>query len=117
MSQAMRFSTLIIFALGLTACGSKEKSPERPALVEESDAAPVEVSGMRFEIEPSDAEVIVDGKTLGKASELMGRGMLDLEPGIHQIMIRHEGFETARVEVTITGTTETLQLSLKSRSP
>ncbi len=82
-----------------------------------TDAAPTDIPGIRFEVEPTDSEIIVDGETLGYASELMSKGALDLVPKIHQIMIRHEEFATARVEVTIAGTTEILQITLQSKSP
>jgi hypothetical protein len=118
MSKAARISTCIFFALGMAACGPKEGPAKSPTpTVEETDAAPSLVAGIRFDIEPSDAEVVVDGESLGSASELMARGLLDLEPGIHQIMIQHEDFETARVEVTVAETTEVLQLSLRRKSP
>ena len=119
MSQALRISTCVFFALAVAACGPKEKSAEPPAPLTEAtiDAAPTDIPGIRFEIEPTDAEIIVDGETLGYASELMAKGVLDLVPGIHQIMIHHNDFETARVEVTIAEKTETLQLVLQSKSP
>tara|TARA_R110002096_G_scaffold361075_3_gene554136 strand:+ start:27826 stop:28185 length:360 start_codon:yes stop_codon:yes gene_type:complete len=109
---AMAFASLLAIA-----CGSSDPKVAAPAPIVEVDAAPQVVSGIVFDVTPGDAEVIVDGEPLGIASEIGDAGTLELDPGLHQIMIRHEDYEIYRVEVTIGDTIEPMQISLKEKTP
>jgi hypothetical protein len=115
-----RSSLLIgLFAsLGIAgACGSSASNVAAPEPAPTIDAAPTEVTGIQFDIDPSDAEVIVDGEPLGIASEIIAGGTVELAPGLHQIMIRHDDYEIYRVEVTIGTMPERMQISLKAKAP
>ena len=90
-----------ILALALLGCGSKKPAPT---------PTPAAVMGkLAFDIEPTDAEVEVDGSARGKASEVRE---LALAPGPHQIVIKKPGFEIWRGEVALEKTTETVQVRL-----
>lgn len=56
---------------------------------------------IRFECEPSDAMVIVDGVTRGRAGDFSGPRFLTLEPGTHRIELRKNGYATYRTEVFV----------------
>lgn len=110
---------VVLFAsLGIAgACGSSDPKVAAPEPATAMDAAPAEVTGIQFDIEPSDAEVIVDGEPLGIASDIIAAGTVELAPGLHQIMIRHDDYEIYRVEVTIGSMPETMQISLQAKAP
>lgn len=111
-----------VLALGLTVglwagCGSSAPKGANPAPpVEVVDAAPAQIPGIAFDINPGDAEVIVDGESLGSAANGDIGEVLELVPGLHQIMIRHADYETYRVEVTIGEKTELLQINLQAKA-
>lgn len=121
MSKAARFGALLLACGSLswgTACGSSSPKAESPALVPvEVEESPAPKPGIAFEIDPPDAEVFVDGESLGSAAEVIEAGDLILSAGLHQIMIRHDDFETSRVEVTIGEKTELLQINLQAKTP
>ena len=73
------------------------------------------MGGIRFVIEPNDAEVIVDGEPMGTASELPP--LVEFEAGIHQILVRKDGFQTWRAEVAIRDQTETITVTLEPKTP
>jgi hypothetical protein len=55
---------------------------------------------LRFAADPADAFVLVDGRLVGKASELTAQGGYTLpEPGEHLVVLRKEGREDARLLV------------------
>ncbi len=93
-----------IFALALLGCGSKKSasttSKTTPGAV---------IRKLSLDVEPTDAEVEVDGSARGKASQLEG---LELAPGPHQIVIKKPGFEIWRGEVALEKTAETIQVRL-----
>jgi hypothetical protein len=66
-----------------------------------------------LDVEPSDAEIVVDGEILGTVAELMTTQLLPLEPGIHQIVIRKEGFRTWRAEVAVKEEAEVVRVRLE----
>lgn len=93
-----------ILAFALLGCGSKKPTPTT------SPTPPGVVLGkLALDIEPTDAEVELDGSPRGKASEL---GALELAPGPHQIVIKKPGFEIWRGEVNLEKTTDTIQVRL-----
>ena len=98
-----------LFAAAILACGG----PKKPAPVAKPDVPAGPASGkLALDIEPSDAEVEVDGTPRGKASELKE---LELVAGPHQIVITKPGFEVWRGEVAIE-TTETIQVRLVKKN-
>ena len=111
------FSQLVLIGvatIATSACGSSKPVVEKAEPAQAPQAAPVADVGIEFVIEPETASVIVDGEYLGAAGDLMGRGVLALEPGLHQIMIRDENYETYRVEVTLGETTQKIEVSLQA---
>lgn len=90
-------------------------APSRPA--PEPAAAPAaESGGLAFDVTPSDAEVIVDGRPQGKIAALRG-GFLPLAPGLYQVTIARPGFATWRAEVSVRSTVEPLRVALPPRRP
>lgn len=52
------------------------------------------VGGLIFEVNPPDAEVILDDVSQGKASEFSGERYLKVESGPHRLELRKAGYET-----------------------
>lgn len=101
--MARLFAALL--AIALVACGSKKPAPvAKPPAVDPGPAS----GKLALDIEPSDAEVEVDGTPRGKASDLKE---LELIAGPHQIVITKPGFEVWRGEVAIE-TTDSIQVKL-----
>jgi hypothetical protein len=76
-------------------------------------AAAAEESGLRFDVLPADAEVLVNGQKVGTAGGLGGGGgLLAVPPGIYQVSIRYPGHVTWRAEVTVGERPERIQVSL-----
>ncbi|MBA2540845.1 MAG: PEGA domain-containing protein [Deltaproteobacteria bacterium] len=100
----MARSLVIVLAILFAACGSKKQAAVQPT-------QPTTPAGGRLalDVEPTDAEVEVDGTLRGKASELRS---LELASGPHQIVIRKPGFEIWRGEVVIETQSETIQVRL-----
>ena len=87
-------------------------APPPPAEV----AKPVEPTGpgLIIHVEPDDAEVIIDGASLGVASKLeLQNGLLPLRPGIYQVNLKRQGFVSWRAEVTVNDKPETILVTLK----
>jgi hypothetical protein len=58
--------------------------------------------GVSFDIQPSDADVFVDGEYAGTVSMFVPNGEpLTLTPGTHQIAVQHEGYRAMEWDVTI----------------
>ncbi len=73
--------------------------------------------GLCFEVEPADAQLVVDGESKGSLSELAPTGpyFLDLESGIYQIMLRREGYTTWRGEVSVREASEKIKVTLEAK--
>jgi hypothetical protein len=52
------------------------------------------VGGLIFDVNPPDAEVILDGIAQGKASDFTQERYLKVESGTHQLELRKPGYET-----------------------
>lgn len=68
--------------------------------------------GLRFEVEPPTAEVFIDEKSYGAASELRH---VPLPPGIYRVSIRAAGHTTWRAEVSVGERAEILKVVLPPR--
>jgi hypothetical protein len=80
--------------------------PPAPAAPSEPSPAPEPASalgsGLRFKVDPPDAEVFVDGQSRGRVAELPGeRGILQLSPGLYQVSLKKPGYQTWRAEVAV----------------
>jgi hypothetical protein len=80
-------------------------------------ASPPQGSGIRFFVDPPDAQVLVNGRDLGPVARLGADGSLRLTPGIYRVTLRHPGFETWRAEVAVRGTFERIQVQLVKQTP
>jgi hypothetical protein len=101
------------------ACGPRPApappGPSGPAAPATDAASPApQKPGVRLKIDPPDALVFVDGKAHDLAG---GDGFVELEPGLHQVMIRREGYQTWRAEVTVKDGVELLDLKLEKSAP
>ena len=52
------------------------------------------VGGLIFDVNPPDAEVVLDGVVQGKASDFTQERYLKLESGMHRLELRKPGYET-----------------------
>ena len=83
-----------------------------PGMIPEPVAPPPPAATLRLEIEPSVAEIYVDGYFIGTADD--HRGEVALEPGSHRVDIRAVGYGPELIDVRIEpGVTATLRRSLQ----
>ena len=107
-----------LLLLTLAACPKQvpepdTRSPEPIAEVAVVKAAP-KGPGLIVFVEPNDAEVIIDGESLGIVSKLkLQNGLLPLRSGIYQVNLRRAGYLSWRAEVTVNDKPETIQVTLK----
>jgi PEGA domain len=52
------------------------------------------VGGLVFDVNPPDAEVVLDGVVQGKASDFTQERYLKVESGMHRLELRKPGYET-----------------------
>lgn len=106
---------------GLACAVAPTVQPGPPAPTPPSEGpAPVSSAargGLAFSVEPGDAEVIVDGRSLGSAAALARGGALALEAGLYQVTLRRAGYATWRAEVAVGATVETIRVALSPRAP
>ncbi|HUB09833.1 MAG TPA: PEGA domain-containing protein [Myxococcales bacterium] len=111
----------------LAACATAQRpaaqpvssAPPRPVATPSAppQASPSPGSGIRFFVDPPDAEVLVNGRDLGSVARLGADGSLRLTPGIYRVTLRHPGFETWRAEVAVRGAFERIQVQLVKQTP
>jgi PEGA domain-containing protein len=67
-----------------------------------------------LEIRPDDASISLDGRFIGKASELDSDGGLAVAPGRHTLVVSRPGYRERRIEVNLSrGETENVEISLE----
>jgi len=66
--------------------------------------------GLHVTVEPPDAKLFVDG--MPRDASATG-GFIELEPGLHQVMVTRTGYQTWRAEVTVGEGIEELDLRLE----
>jgi hypothetical protein len=75
-----------------------------------------ESGSVRFSVEPSYAEVVVDGKSVGKARQFDGSSaVLKPGPGSHTIVLKADGFEDYESTVYLSDTEELVKVKLKGK--
>ena len=84
----------------------------------QADTTPIgcpEKAGICFEVTPDDAELEVNGDKLGVVGALAVGGVVfvSLEPGIHLVTLRRDGYVTWRSEVTVGPVAETMAVTLE----
>lgn len=102
MRSAITVSLLVVSIALLGGCASRsvEQVADRGLVV--------------FRVEPRSAEVWIDGKKKGKASDFDGRmKVLELDGGRHHLELRKEGYETHAQELVVGGgAKQTIRVSL-----
>ncbi len=68
--------------------------------------------GLRTVVIPDDAEVFVDGTSMGPASQYRGRTFIQLKGGKHVVEIKKPGYITHREEVFVSNNLRTLMVTL-----
>ncbi|MBS1124327.1 MAG: hypothetical protein H6Q90_6555 [Deltaproteobacteria bacterium] len=69
------------------------------------------IVGVELIVSPPEAQVFIDDVLYGEASML--DAVISLEPGLHQLVIRHDGYKPYRVELAVSDKTETVAVSLE----
>jgi hypothetical protein len=115
-----RFLAYVLVA----ACGSKSP-PSRPTDSVDKpppatgsadgagSAATPEKIGVALQVDPDEAEVMIDELVVGKASQL--DPVFALAPGLHTLVIKHPGYKTYRMEFSVTDKTETFTIHLEPK--
>jgi hypothetical protein len=105
------------------ACASAPRPAPAPsatlaaAPVRPEPAAASEGAGLTFAVEPADAEVLVDARSLGKVADLPRGGAVPLQPGLYQVSLRRPGYATWRAEVAVRAGFEPIRVTLTRRQP
>ena len=66
--------------------------------------------GVSLTVSPADAEVVIDGVSRGKASDL--EPVVELTPGLHTLVIAHAGYAPYRVEFSVSDKAESFVVRL-----
>jgi hypothetical protein len=69
--------------------------------------------GIRTLAMPDDAEVFVDGGSMGPASQYRGRTFIQVKGGKHVVEIKKTGYLPYREEVFVSGNMVTITVTLK----
>ena len=73
------------------------------------------VGGLIFNVNPRNAEVLVNGVVQGRASDFTQERYLKLSSGTHQLELRADGYETYKREVFIGSSLERIEAALIRR--
>ncbi len=121
MFQTLRGSAsyaLIVATAGLWfACGSTPKPAESgtpratvDAGVATPDALAYQGPGLLFDVEPAGSVIVIDGATLDSVES---DGFVAVDAGLHQLVVRKDGYNTWRAEVSVRQTVETIKVRLE----
>ncbi|HUS63680.1 MAG TPA: PEGA domain-containing protein [Kofleriaceae bacterium] len=107
--RAVTFLLVLAAAVPLGCRKPAAKAPAAPA------AAPAEPPDTRprltVDVEPADAEILVDDVPVGTGTTVSSG--VPLDPGLHRIVVRMEGYDTYRAEVEIEAEDESLRVQLE----
>ena len=71
---------------------------------------------VKFRVQPGSAEVVVDGKSMGKARQYDGTSaVLKLAPGTHTILLKAEGYEDYQTSVYLSDTEELVEIKMREK--
>ena len=103
-----------LLGAGSLACTTAATRPAPIASVPPPPAAAAcaTEAGICLEVEPDDAEIVVNEESKGRVSDHEG-GFLALEPGIYQITLKARGHKPWRAEVAVKARAEPLQIELE----
>ena len=100
----------VFFLLG---CPKQAPAPDLSADAGSAIAPAAQAPGLILQVEPADAELIIDGQSYGPVAQLeTSNGVLLLKSGIYQVSVKRAGYASWRAEVTINDRPETLQVVL-----
>jgi hypothetical protein len=68
-------------------------------------------------VAPPDAQVFINGRSVGKVAELKGSGTVRLSPGLYRVSVERVGFQTWRAEVAVRGGVEPIEVKLLQLQP
>lgn len=72
--------------------------------------------GLKIDVKPADAELTISGQSYGRVADLrVPNGVLLLKPGIYQVSLKREGYQTWRAEVTVGEKSELLKVEMVKR--
>lgn len=101
-----RKMAILAAALALAACAAP-----RTAVQTDDQSGRV-----KFRVIPNHAEVVVDGKSMGKARQFDGSSaVLKLGPGSHTVVLKADGFEDYQTQVYLSDTEELVEIKLKEK--
>ena len=117
----------LLVCVVVAACGTKS-SPSHPSDPVEKQtagsAAPLQTGsasaptpekvGVALQVEPVDANVMIDDLVVGRAKDL--DPVFALGPGLHTLVITHPKFKTYRMEFSVTDKTETFTIHLDPKN-
>ena len=94
-----------------------EPSPRQPETSPPTEPGPTAATGtLSIDLQPVDAEVLVDGQPLGVARG-SGPLVIDMSEGRHTVQARKPGFVGYLIEVQIQrGATTTISVNLRTQS-
>jgi hypothetical protein len=109
----------------LVACAHTEPATPVPAPVVEKSGTPggtpeqvmvADEPGLKIDVKPGDAELTISGQRYGRVADLrVPNGVLSLKPGIYQVSLKREGYQTWRAEVTVGEKSELLKVEMVKR--
>ena len=110
---------MVVFSLALAACGAGQSAKTTTAVGSAPSPAAItvrpDVPGVLLRVTPRDAEVIVDGRSFGRVSDLDATGgVIELSSGFHQITVTKPGYKTWRAEVAVRDRLENLDVVLEA---
>ncbi len=94
-------AALLVVAAGLSGCYPKSQV-----------YSVGNVGGLIFNVNPGDAEVVLDGVVQGKASDFTQERYLKVAAGVHRLELRLEGYETFSREINIGTSLERVETAL-----
>jgi hypothetical protein len=110
-----------IGALFLTAAACAHTDAAATKTQANDGAAPEQVivadqPGIKIDVQPQDAELVIDGQSYGRVADMhVANGVLSLKPGLYQVSLKRDGYQTWRAEVTVGEKSELLQVALVKR--
>lgn len=71
---------------------------------------------IRFRVQPNHAEVLVDGRSMGKARQFDGTSaVLKIGPGSHTVLLKADGFEDYETKVYLSDSEELVEIKLREK--
>ncbi len=71
--------------------------------------------GLTLNVIPNDAELFVDGASMGPVGQYRGRRFVQLKGGKHQIEIKEAGYIPYTQEIFVSGNLTTITVTLKKQ--